>query len=405
MSKSNKEIRVVELFAGVGGFRLGLEGFKDSKFKTIWANQWEPSTKIQHAADIYRSHFNDDTLVNDDISKVKNEIPNHDLLVGGFPCQDYSVAHGNKAEGIKGKKGVLWWEILDIVNSKSPKAILLENVDRLLKSPTQQRGRDFAIMLRALCDAGYFVEWMAINAADYGMYQKRRRVFIFAYKNRAKFDFSKAEKYIKEKTIFKDDFPILDIVEDVKQHNFTSDKYADLVELSDNHNQGKFGNIGIAYKGYAYSFKYSPKNTKLAKLRDILLKQANDFVYLNDKQIDKAKWTKENKKILRKDKETGFEYWYTEGQMHFPENLDLPGRTMLTSEGTINRSSHFIQDDIGIRFIHPIESERLNGFPDNWTDGANTRFRYFAMGNALVVDIIKLLGKKIQENHFTTKGK
>ena len=137
--------RVVELFAGVGGFRLGLER---SGWRTVWANQWEPSTRVQHAADCYRFHWPDGTLVNEDIATVVDKVPAHDLLVGGFPCQDYSVAKtASQARGLEGMKGVLWWSIYDILERRRPKHVFLENVDRLLKSPTSHRGRDFAIIL------------------------------------------------------------------------------------------------------------------------------------------------------------------------------------------------------------------------------------------------------------------
>jgi len=175
---------IVELFAGVGGFRLGLE--KVPGWKTVWANQWEPSTTKQHAYDIYIRHFGKENVSNEDINLVdKKTIPDHTLLVGGFPCQDYSVAR-TKAEGIQGKKGVLWWSILDVIKAKNPPFILLENVDRLIKSPASQRGRDFGVMLRTLDDLGYSLEWRVINAADYGFVQRRRRVFMFgAHKSTA----------------------------------------------------------------------------------------------------------------------------------------------------------------------------------------------------------------------------
>ena len=178
-----QEVRIIELFAGVGGFRVGLERADKNFYKTVWANQWEPATKIQHAAMVYAARFGKDSICNLDINTVKTEdIPDHDILVGGFPCQDYSVASTlANSKGIEGKKGVLWWEINRIVEAKRPPFILLENVDRLLKSPSTQRGRDFGIMLRCLNDLGYGVEWRVINAADYGMPQKRRRVFIFAF--------------------------------------------------------------------------------------------------------------------------------------------------------------------------------------------------------------------------------
>ena len=183
--------RVVEMFAGVGGFRLGLEGPpgspRNGSFKSVWSNQWEPSTKLQHAAELYTSrwHFiadpaepnvhrnpnvSDDVFVNADIGTIPAEtIPEHDLLVGGFPCQDYSVAKTlNTADGLEGKKGVLWWEIHRIAEHHRPSYLLLENVDRLLKSPVKQRGRDFAVMLASLADLGYVVEWRVIVASEYG---------------------------------------------------------------------------------------------------------------------------------------------------------------------------------------------------------------------------------------------
>ena len=125
------KIRVVELFAGVGGFRLGLEGWKgksassnykkelnlNSSYEVVWSNQWEPSTNVQHANLVYenkwggQNHYGDDInkIASNDISaaSINKNIPNHDLLVGGFPCQDYSVA-GVNTNGIEGKKGVLW---------------------------------------------------------------------------------------------------------------------------------------------------------------------------------------------------------------------------------------------------------------------------------------------------------
>src|SRR5205809_3892846 len=177
---------MVELLAGVGGFRAALEPLG---WHTVWANQWEPSTKTQHAADCYRRHWNDGSLSNEDINSVvdllerdNDAIPAHDLLVGGFPCQDYSVAKTlNQAFGIEGKKGVLWWAIYRLIEAKHPKLVFLENVDRLLKSPASQRGRDFAIILACLSDLGYLIEWRIVNAADYGLPQRRRRVLIVGH--------------------------------------------------------------------------------------------------------------------------------------------------------------------------------------------------------------------------------
>jgi DNA (cytosine-5)-methyltransferase 1 len=120
------------LFAGVGGFKLGLEGWEgksaiskylkpiESNYKVVWSNQWEPSTKIQHASSVYEERFGKESHSNNDISVVDiKDIPDHDMLCGGFPCQDYSVAKQlSKSEGIQGKKGVLWWQIHRILSEK-----------------------------------------------------------------------------------------------------------------------------------------------------------------------------------------------------------------------------------------------------------------------------------------------
>ena len=176
-------IRVAELFAGVGGFRVGLE--RAGGYQVVFSNQWEPSTKKQWASEVYEARFGSDGHTNIDVNDVEvDKMPDFDLLVGGFPCQDYSVASTSQnSKGLIGKKGVLWWSIHKILRDKAtkPKYILLENVDRILKSPTSQRGRDFAVILKSLEELGYAVEWRVINAADYGMPQRRKRVFIMGF--------------------------------------------------------------------------------------------------------------------------------------------------------------------------------------------------------------------------------
>ncbi len=193
-------IRVAELFAGVGGFRLGLEGEPGKNevtgFEVIWSNQHEPGEKAQWASTIYEMQFGSEGHTNCDIHdftdrvELAHAIPEHDLLVGGFPCQDYSVARTKSGEmGIEGEKGKLWEPIRKILRNvhangtrNRPKVVLLENVPRLLNSPANARGLNFAIILNSLIKMGYEVEWRVINASDYGMPQQRNRVFILAYR-------------------------------------------------------------------------------------------------------------------------------------------------------------------------------------------------------------------------------
>jgi DNA (cytosine-5)-methyltransferase 1 len=399
---------VVELFAGVGGFRAGLNninGFDESgraiengDWEFVWANQWEPATKSQPAFDCYTTRFGDSpNHVNEDIGLIdKKEIPDHTLLVGGFPCQDYSVARGLSGEkGIEGKKGVLWWQIYETLEAKRPPFVLLENVDRLLKSPSKQRGRDFGIMLRGLYDLGYGVEWRVINAGDYGMPQRRRRVFIFTFHNTTKY-FNNVlqqsfEDNIYHNGLFAKSFEVDKITlskHKPKQGNLKD--FKDIFTVSDNFSE-QFRNSGTMVKGKYLSIEVHPVIIKRFQLKNILDKKVANEFYLNKDQAKRFEYLKGYKKVLRK-RPNGEPYFYSEGAMAFPENLELPGRTMLTSESSVNRSTHVVQvsKTAKLRFITPIEAERLNTFPENWTNtGMTTKQRYFMMGNALVVDVIK----------------
>ncbi|MDC7236462.1 MAG: DNA (cytosine-5-)-methyltransferase [Sphaerochaetaceae bacterium] len=379
--------RVVELFAGVGGFRIGLE---KSGWKVIYGNQWEPGKKVQHAYECYESHFKSGKHTNIDIEKIPtSEIPNHELLVGGFPCQDYSVASTLvNSKGIEGKKGVLWWEIQRIVEAKKPKYILLENVDRLLKSPAKQRGRDFGIILSCLNSLGYYVEWRVINAADYGFVQRRRRVFIFATR------IKKTKNKLFKKNEYKFFQSFLPIEKKGKLKHFEIP--TDLLDLSNNF-KGNFENSGCCDNFVCLTQKVNPIYEGPHKLlQDILESNVDEKYYIDESKIAKWKYLKGPKKIERTSKE-GFKYKYAEGGIAYPDYLDRPARTMLTSEGSVNRSSHIILDPETdrLRILTPIECERINGFPDNWTNTMPERTRYFCMGNALVVPLIEIIGKEI----------
>ena len=388
------EKTMCELFAGVGGFRVGLEK-SDSSWNTVWANQWEPGKKSQHAFDCYVKNFGENkNYINEDIASVNKEtIPNHNLLVGGFPCQDYSVAHTG-AEGIEGKKGVLWWQIRDVLETKQPKFVLLENVDRLLKSPANQRGRDFGVILACFNDLGYSVEWRVINAAEYGFAQRRRRTFIYAYKNyrpgksRAKKAASILIALKKlENIVFKDGF----FVSEFKITNNTNGKlydfkYNDIYDVSDNFKLD-FKNAGIMRNNQIYTVDVIPQENKPTVLRKIIEDKEVDEKYYIGNKLEKWEYLKGAKDILRK-AGTPHEYHFREGAIPFPDSLDKPARTMLTSESSLNRSTHVIEDPKTklYRKLTPIETERINGFPDDWTNtGMPESFRYFCMGNALVV--------------------
>jgi DNA (cytosine-5)-methyltransferase 1 len=388
---------VCELFAGVGGFRLGLEKASQD-WDTVWANQWEPGKKVQHAFDCYCAHFgNAENYVNKDIAEIdKNNIPNHNLLVGGFPCQDYSVARTG-AQGINGVKGVLWWQIREILQVKSPRFVLLENVDRLLKSPSKQRGRDFGVMLACFNDLGYSVEWRVINAAEYGFAQRRRRVLIFAYKNTSRYyDKMKTESYadIINTTGF---FATTFSVEACNNIHIDEFSYEDIYDVSDNFRYD-FCNSGIMHRGEIATVETTPKYEKPITIRQILESNVDTKYYLG-KELEKWEFLKGAKKIERTSK-TGHSYIFSEGPIAFPDPIDKPARTMLTSESSINRSTHVIEDPETkkYRLITPMEAERIQGFDDNWTNtGMPEKFRYFCMGNALVVGLVERMGRSLNK--------
>jgi len=423
MPKKEK-LKVVELFAGVGGFRLGLEGWKGKSsssgytkrmvknYETVWSNQWEPGVKVQHASDVYKEMFGSEGHSNEDIGIVDpKSVPKHDLLVGGFPCQDYSVAKQlGKSKGIEGKKGVLWWNIRDILEAKKPRYVLLENVDRLIKSPVKQRGKDFAIILASLADLDYMVEWRVINAADYGMPQRRRRVFIFAYHKKSSIykKYTSPGKWISKDGVIAKAFPVqkvkkaqLELFENLDINSFNIK--GDLVEITKNFNkekggEGVFENSGVMIGREVWTIKTEPEyEGNQTKLKDILVShnEVTEEFYLGE-DIERWRYLKGAKREERK-KSNGEIFYYVEGPMSFPDKLDRPMRTIITSEGgsTPSRFKHVIRDKGKYRRLVPIELERANMFPDDFTNSASDTKRSFFMGNALVVGVIEKLGKKL----------
>ena len=403
------DIRVVELFAGVGGFRVGLERASEH-YKTIWSNQWEPSTKRQDASIVYCHRFGEQGHSNEDIATVPtSEIPQCDLLVGGFPCQDYSVATTLKRSGgIEGKKGVLWWQIYRILDEmkQKPNYLLFENVDRLLKSPASQRGRDFAIILASLNDLGYTVEWRIINAADYGMPQRRKRTYIIGYKN----DLAMTQQidnpleWILSKGIMVQAFP-LSI--DYKNQPTSFRIEGDLSTVSSSFNKGKkdspFENVGIMKNREVTTLEAKAKyDGPLLTLGDILLddKDVPAEFFIPEEELPRWEYLKGSKTEKRINKTTGYEYNYSEGSMAFPDFLDRPSRTIITGEGGKgpSRFKHVVYTSNGrYRRLTPLELERLNMFPDYHTEGVSDMRRAFLMGNALVTGIVERIGAVLIE--------
>lgn len=412
---------VAELFAGVGGFRLALEGYPaaglpSAGWRVVWSNQWEPATRRQDASDCYVARFGREGHVNDDIAATLDAVqsgrlrlPNTDLVVGGFPCQDYSVARVlSQAAGLQGKKGVLWWEIYRLLRSAMPRFVFLENVDRLLKSPAHQRGRDFAVILSCLAELGYLVEWRVVNAADYGFPQRRRRTFIVARRTepdqRAVED---AAAFVLRDGVLARALPAM---LDEKAHQQMQLGLAaspscelpdDLAELSDTF-AFDFQNAGVMHERRVWTFKVRSlyAGPRIA-LGDVLMREedvATEF-FIPDQQLPEWRYLKGAKREERTASGSGFRYFYAEGSLPFPDPLDQPSRTILTGEGGSgpSRFKHVVMTPSGrLRRLTPLELERLNGFPDGWTDtGMSDSRRAFCMGNALVVGLVHRIAREL----------
>ena len=398
------EKTVVELFAGVGGFRLGLERLQ-SGWKTVWFSQWEPGRKAQWAYECYVRHFGEgDGHTGMDISLVPKEtIPDHTLLVGGFPCQDYSVAR-TQARGIEGKKGVLWWQIRDILRAKRPPFCIFENVDRLLRSPASQRGRDLGIILASLAGLGYSAEWRAVNAADYGAAQRRRRTFLFAYRDDTEYGTVMQEKdaglIIGSEGFMARAFPVLGMG-GLEEAQLPSD----IREVSE-HFSFHFLKAGYMHKGHISTADITEDRITSQSLGSILQSNVDEKYYIAPEKMAKWAYLKGAKKIERISSD-GYRYVFSEGAVPFPDPLDKPARTMLTSGSTLNRSTHVVADQGRLRILTPIEAERLQGFDDGWTEGMPERMRYHCMGNALVVPMVTRMGRVLDpiiEDEGRSKG-
>ena len=414
------EIKIAELFAGVGGFRLGLEGYDNREhpefsmppagpFKTIWANQWEPpgTEARQFAARCYANRFGKNSVVNEDINKVLEQaeadervIPDVDMVVGGFPCQDYSVARPlNQARGIEGKKGVLWWDIYHFLEMKKPRFGLFENVDRLLKSPAAQRGRDFAIILSCLADLGYVVEWRVVNSAEYGYPQRRKRVYIFCELTSEQIELSDRL----ENGVMAHAFPAL-YADEKTELDVLPDPYENSASFGIGKKVSPFMSAGVMQGCKVLTCNFVENYTGPRRvLKDVLVPEdevpANFFI--DPEKLDKWRYLKGSKREERTNKKTGFTYMYSEGSMSFPDSIDKPSRTILTGEGGTgaSRFKHVVECEDGrYRRLVPDELDQLQGFLRGWTNvGMTDGNRAFCMGNALVTGVPHRIGKAMTD--------
>lgn len=170
-----KVFKFIDLFAGIGGIRIA---FERNGAECVFTSEWD--TEAQKT---YIANFNDE--VHGDITKIQaKDIPDHDILTGGFPCQAFSII--GRRKGFEDTRGTLFFDVARILKEKQPYAFLLENVKQLT---THDEGRTFSVIISTLKELGYFVHYKVLNALDFGLPQRRTRVVIVGFKKNHPFVF------------------------------------------------------------------------------------------------------------------------------------------------------------------------------------------------------------------------
>jgi len=352
-------LKTVELFAGIGGFRIAAD---KCNLKTIWANDIN-----ENAVKVYKNNYGENSIIKGDINDLINEIPDHDLLTGGFPCQPFSKA--GKKLGIQDYRGTLFESIVNILSLKKPEYFILENVNSLLY---MNNGNNFKTILNALVKQGYKIEWCVFNAMNFELPQHRLRVIIVGSKNSKPTD-----------SYFYDLFE--------KKENTM--KWAELLDK-----KGKFKTWGMAYKDKYVNenFKTTPKN-KIKKIKDIL--EDNP-----DKKFDFTEDTlKRIKNSIHVNKyNNGVQILYNQkggSRMGY----SIFGINGLAPTLTASTSRHYERYKIGNTFrrLTNIEYARIQGFPDNYCKAVSTYNQYKLYGNAVPPQIIEFVMKKIINKDYT----
>lgn len=313
---TKKEWKIASLFSGIGGFEKGIHQ-ANSKTEIVFASEID-----LYARKIYKKNYGVEP--HGDITQIgASNIPDHDILCGGFPCQTFSIA--GLRRGFEDTKGTLFFEIMRIVEVKRPKLLFLENVPGLL---SHDEGRTFHTILRSLDEMGYDAEWQVFNSRNHGVPQNRERVFIIGHLR------GSGTRPI---------FPIT-----------ANDKSADDIQ------EQCTNTITARYEGAQATGSYIVESE------------------LNAQNI------KCHSTLPRSSK----------------QGKGGTGRLSRTDGTTycIDAANNVaVEVNQRIRRLTPIEYERLQGFPDNWTEGISDTQRYKCLGNAVTVCVIEFISKHIFE--------
>jgi len=372
-------VRFIELFAGIGGFRLGLE--KAGKFECVYANEFD-----KYAAQIYEKNFGEKPDTRDIREVSSEEIPDHELLTAGFPCQSFSVA--GKRGGFADTRGTLFFEIARILRDKRPNYFLLENVKGLL---SHESGKTFQTIIGVLTDIGYDLQWEVLNSKGFGVPQNRERVFIIGHLRtlpRPKVfpigrTNQKALEYITGGGINK----WLKGGKNQSRNNSQGQRvYATSGVATTQSAQGG----GWGAKTGLYTIGMSRKHSRMRD-GDFCTLDANYYKGLanQERPAVAVAWSKSHRTGKSESDRKRKNYGEIEERLKIGEF-----NTINTGEGGKSQSTqNFVSCAVGIRRLTPTECARLQGFPDDWHGGVSDARAYKAYGNAVTVNVVEEIGK------------
>ncbi len=362
-------LTTVELFCGIGGFRLAADRIG---IKTVWANDFS-----HLACTVYREQFGSDVLHEGDILGLASDIPEHDILTGGFPCQPFSAA--GKKKGIRDPRGTLFQTIVDVVKERQPKHFILENVKRLL---SMELGIHFATVLSALTSLGYFVEWRVLNAKHFGLAQNRERVVIVG----TRVDAYEHENFLAHEKIRLTEVAHVPVGIDQILRDFSSWSRVEK-------HRSKFPNWGVAFGSFyvAHELNIFPEKFPTRLLLDVLeenpgeeydyTKQTLDRLHVNE-LVDRFV----NGVEIVSNQSGGARMGYT-----------IFGANGLAPTLTASTSRHYERYKIGDRYrrLSPVEYARLQGFGDRHCAGVRGYDQYALLGNAVPPPMVEWVMRKV----------
>jgi len=360
-NENQKTIRYFSMFTGVGGFELGLQnaGLLQQENKERMSNSDRASSQFYSCVGFSEIDKYANQLLTTKFPEVKNygdatkinprELSDFDMLCGGFPCQSFSIA--GKRRGFQDTRGTMFFEIARILEIKRPKLIFLENVKGLLN---HNKGETFKIILQTLEELGYEIQWMVLNSKFFGVPQNRERVFIIGSLRGTPrpeilpFKFCYSENNQMEQ----------------------GEKIINYIQKADREIARIYNPKGISPALHLKTGGWQePKiyenmlNTKTRDVEDALF-VGKTIAFQEDKPVQST---------------------------YIPQNNDA--RCIQAGEP----KEVLIEPSMKIRRLTPTECERLQGFPDGWTEGFSDTQRYKMMGNAVTINVIKAIGEKLPQ--------